>query len=635
MNLHGQVNLNPLAGTIYLGSNTLQCPYSAQRNFAQYENCMKSFASTVACFAIAASSFAQHVTWSHSITEMEREHVERQGFASIQARGITDPPPFEALRTAAEWEEIEALTISWTSFPCIQKQIVAASMAECSVIVFADDPAACEAYLTGSTCGGSLDLSTVQIVDAAYNSIWIRDYGATTVYGSFNDDRILVDWMYNRPRPLDDVIPDVLGETLNIPVYSTTDSPNDLMGTGGNWMVDGFGTAFASELILDENMGGSTWWTTYPDHSEQEVRDIVTTFHGVNDYVLMPTLPFDGIHHIDMHMKLLDESRLLVAEYPSGMADGPQIEANLEYVLANYTTRWGTPFEVVRIPSPPESGFNGGYPNQGGDYLTYTNSVFVNNTLLVPTYYEQYDTTALRIYEEQLPGYQIVGIDCDNAGEDIIQLSGAIHCITHSVGVEDPLILSHLPLPDTEDTQNDYALSATCSHRTGMAITDLHWRVAGETDWNVVNLTADGEDEFIGAIPAQPENTVVEYYLHGEANSGKTGNRPMPAPEGFWSFRVGAMPQGILEAQEVFAQPAFPNPASAITCIPLQLSRGGRGTLQFLDATGRCASILHAGVFQAGSSKFFLNAANHPPGAYVVQLVLDNGLVSSQRLMIR
>lgn len=603
-------------------------------NLAELATRMKLILTLLACVGITASSFAQHVTWPHALTAMERNHVERQGFAPNPSRGITDPPPFEALRTAAEWEEVEALTLSWTSFPCIQKQIVEASMAECTVIVFADDPAACEAYLTGNACGGALDLSAVQILEAAYNSIWIRDYGATTVYGSWNDDRILVDWIYNRPRPLDDVIPDVLGETLNIPVYSTTDSPYDLMGTGGNWMADGFGTAFASELILDENMGGSTWWTTYPDHTEQEVRDIVETFHGVSDYVLMPTLPFDGIHHIDMHMKLLDESRLLVAEYPAGTADGPQIEANLEYVLANYTTRWGTPFDVVRIPSPPESGFNGGYPNQGGDYLTYTNSVFVNNTLLVPTYYEQYDTTALRIYEELLPGYNIVGIDCDNAGEDIIQLSGAIHCITHSVGVEDPLILSHLPLPDTEDTENDYVLSATCSHRSGMAIADLYWRISGETDWNVISLTADVDDEFIGAIPAQPENTVVEYYLHGEANSGKTGNRPMPAPEGFWSFRVGAMPQGLQEAHATFAQPAFPNPAGAITCIPVQLSRGGNGKLQLLDVTGRSVFMLHQGVFQAGSSKFFLDASHYPAGAYVIQLTLENGLISSQRLMI-
>ena len=82
--------------------------------------------------------------------------------------------------------------------------------------------------------------------------------------------------------------------------------------------------------------------------------------------------------------------------------------------------------------------------------MTYTNSVFVNNTILLPTYYEEYDTTAISIYEEALPGYNVIGIDCNQ----IISASGAIHCITHSVGVEDPLLISHQPLDDTEDTVN-------------------------------------------------------------------------------------------------------------------------------------------------------------------------------------
>ena len=70
---------------------------------------------------------AQHITWPHELGRAERQYVERNGFEPLQSRGIETPPPFDSLRTAAEWEEVEALTISWTSFPCIQKQIVAAA----------------------------------------------------------------------------------------------------------------------------------------------------------------------------------------------------------------------------------------------------------------------------------------------------------------------------------------------------------------------------------------------------------------------------------------------------------------------------------------------------------------------------
>lgn len=35
---------------------------------------------------------------------------------------------------------------------------------------------------------------------------------------------------------------------------------------------------------------------------------------GIERYIKMQTLPYDGIHHIDMHMKLLDEETLLVGQ---------------------------------------------------------------------------------------------------------------------------------------------------------------------------------------------------------------------------------------------------------------------------------------------------------------------------------
>ena len=585
-----------------------------------------------------ASNAQNQRTWPHAITEQERDYVERIGFEPSVARGIETPPPYDNIRTAAEWEEVEALTISWTSFPCIQKQIVEAAKEECTVIIFADDMEEVTDYLTGNQCGGALTLENIQIVPTVYNSIWIRDYGANTVYGTWNDDRVLVDWLYNRPRPDDDAIPDVLASTLGLELYSTTGAPNDLMNTGGNWMSDGFGTAFASELIIDENDGGSTWWTDYPDHSEEEINQIISDFHGVDTYITMPNLPFDGIHHIDMHMKLLDESTLLMAEYPEGIADGPQINANLEYVLSNFTTRWGTPFDVVRIPSPPEQGFGGGYPDENGWYLTYTNSVFVNNTILLPTYYTEYDTTALRIYEETLPGYNVVGIDCDNNGEAIISLSGAIHCITHTVGIEDPLMISHLPLPDTDDTVNDYAVEAYISHRSQIESAIMHWRTSPASEWNAVPMALiDGETEnWIASIPAQPLETTVYYYVEANANSGKTGTRPMPAPDGWWSFNINDASLGMSDfAQDSPLLQAFPNPAAAITCIPLHLRQAAEGRLYLSNTLGQQIQMIHSGDFRMGEQKHFFNAQGMAAGAYLLTLDLDSGERWSQHLMIR
>ena len=173
-------------------------------------------------------------------------------------------------------------------------------------------------------------------------------------------------------------------------------------------MVDGNGTGFSSKLILNEN----------PSKTESQINDIVNSYLGINRYIKMETLPYDEIHHIDMHIKLLDEETLLVGQYPPGVADGPQIEANLQYVLNNFQTCYGRPYKVVRIPMPPK--FFRTISSNSSNYYTYTNSVFVNKTVIVPIYGLSQDTTALRIYRENLPGYRVVGI---NVQSDDISLS--------------------------------------------------------------------------------------------------------------------------------------------------------------------------------------------------------------------
>ena len=105
-------------------------------------------------------------------------------------------------------------------------------------------------------------------------------------------------------------------------------------------MSDGFGTGFSSRLVVDENGPGGFFNPT--SKTEAEIDTLMKQFMGIKTYVTMPVLPYDGIHHIDMHMKLLDEETLLVGEYPFGIADGPQIEQNISYIQQNFTSVFST-----------------------------------------------------------------------------------------------------------------------------------------------------------------------------------------------------------------------------------------------------------------------------------------------------
>ena len=531
---------------------------------------------------------------------------------------ILDSPPQGSIRTAAEWEEIQALVVTWRDYKATLAEIIRYAQEECKVIVHATNAATAQSELVNTY---NVPIGpNVQFVSQPSNSLWIRDYGANTAYLNDVDSLFLVDWKYNRPtRVQDDSIPRRYARELDLNLVQTTLAPNRLVHTGGNFMSDGFGTAFSSNLILDENT----------DKTEAQIDAIMENYMGINRYIKMEVLPYDGIHHIDMHMKLLDEETLLWAQYPNGVADGPQIEANLAYVLDNFNSVFGTPYKMVRIVAPPDYTANGSpiYPNNSSaDYRTYSNSVFVNKTVLLPVYLGPFDTTAVRTYEENLPGYRVVPIDC----RTIIGASGAIHCITHSVGVNDPLLISHQRLIDTYDTQNPYSVEALIKHRSGISSAQLYYTTDTLNGFSTLPMNAAaGSDIWSAQIPPQAAGTTVYYYIRGIANSGKIQVRPITAPEGFYEFdvldtgSVTTIEHQILDA--VFETQLFPNPSSGLTCIPLKAPAAMKVKVEVIDTRGNLVQQLWDATVPGGESRVYINAAQLPAGLYFVRATTPFG----------
>jgi agmatine/peptidylarginine deiminase len=525
------------------------------------------------------------------------------------ATGITTPPPY-AVRTMAEWEEIDYLCVTWTQYTATVREIVRNAVEEVDVIIVCSD----SNQVISNLNSNNIPLTRVHFLEAPFNSIWIRDYGANTVYKDDVDSLLLIDWIYNRPRPLDDAIPEKIATELSIPLYSTVAAPYDLVHTGGNLHTDGFGTAFSSELVLEENGLGGQFNISIK--GETMIDSIMNLFMGITRYAKLTALQYDVINHIDMHWRLLDEETLLVGEFPQSLSDGPQIEANLQYVLSNFNSVWGTPYRVIRIPMPPST--SGAYPPQSY-YRTYANSVFVNKTMLVPIYRPEYDTTALRIFRENLPGYKVVGIDCNQ----IIAAAGALHCITRAVGSDNPLLIAHQRLRNTTDTQNDYQVDAWVKHITGITNATLWWTTDTTQSYQsaAMTLTDPTTDTWTGYIPTQNAGTEVFYYIAATATNAKTQVRPLPAPSGYWNFEVestvaidpGFLPNWALE-------PVFPNPASAITCIPVRSQVATNGSVRLLDMHGREIKVLHDGEIPAGISRYFFFANELSAGIYIVEL---------------
>lgn len=530
-------------------------------------------------------------------------------------RALTSLPAFNP-RTMAEWEEIQSLCIAWAGYEGILKQIVRHAKEECEVIILCDDQASVISYLNNSSYGGPLpDLNNITFLETPFNSVWMRDYGMETMYMNEVDSLFLMDWIYNRPRPDDDACPEVIADMKGIEIFRSLQAPNDLVHTGGNFMADGFGTAFSSDLVVHEN--GPSGDFNLTNHTAAEVDSLMKWWMGIHTYVRMDTLPYDGIHHIDMHMKLLDEERLLVGEFPVGVSDGPQLESNLNTTVAAANSTFGSPFKLVRIPMVPSTG--GSYP-PAGYYRTYANNVFINKTVLVPTYREEYDSTGLRILRESLPGYNVIGIDCDNTGMNIISASGAIHCITKGIGVADPLLIKHQALQDTYDAANPYAVSAYIRHKSGIADATLYWTTDTTAGFTAVGMSAIGGNNWTADIPAQAVGMQIFYYVHAVANNGKEQVRPITAPEGWWKFRVLG-PASVLDPAGPSITELFPNPTSSLVMITIA-EGSGPVRVYLADALGRPVMQLHNGRLSS-DQRVFADMSHLAVGVYNV--VVEGG----------
>ncbi len=472
-------------------------------------------------------------------------------------QGILTPPPFK-VRTMAEWEEVQALMITWTGYTSVLTEIVKAAQKEANVIIVTNN----KSTVYNALLNAGIDTSFhIQVEIVPFNSVWSRDYGPNSVYQNDVDSLILVDWIYNRARYRDDTVSSTIANLLNVPLYQTYQAPYDLVNTGGNFMTDGFGLGFASDLVLTENGPDNIFGAS--NHSRQGVDSIMRRFMGIQHYHIMPKLPDDGIHHIDMHMKLLDEETLLVGEYPDGQPDKAQIEKNLDSLINSIGTLNGNDFKIIRIPMPPYS--NGTYPGNGTN-RTYTNAVFVNSTVIIPTYETKYDTTALRIWKKALPRYNIVGVNCNSP----ITAGGAVHCITKEIGVPDPMLFYHLPYEGLL-TKGDTSLpiSVYVKHRSGMNKVIICYRSTSDTTLRIKELSLSSPNVYGTTLSFQKGDTVI-YQIKGVSNSGK--NRILPVsftPENqFWKFWT-LLPSALNELPQN-SYSIFPNPVSDFLSIELE-----------------------------------------------------------------
>ena len=263
-------------------------------------------------------------------------------------------------------------------------------------------------------------------------------------------------------------------------------------------MCDGVGTSMSSKLVYDEN----------PSLTPAQVDAYILQYLR-NDYIVWEKVETSGIHHIDCWAKMLDPGTILVKTVAPGDAFYANYNARADS-MSHLMSPWGKPYKVVRVYCP--------YPT------AYTNSLILNKKVLVPIFNSAWDDTALNVYRNAMPGYEVIGFTGSWLSDD------AIHCRAMGIADDKMIYITHVPLQTTSDTLNDYPVGVHLyAHSKGQFISDslkIYYQVDGSTYLSAPLSAIAEPDSFVGYIPHQRPGSQIRYFLKAADDSGKVITHP-------------------------------------------------------------------------------------------------------------
>ncbi len=491
-------------------------------------------------------------------TLKERKARAVQGSNTPVKSGFSLPKPPGPVRNVAEFEPMEGVLIR---FPLGITTDVVKEMSEgTKVYCIVSSNEQSTASNNFSSAGVIMD--SVIFVNAETDSYWTRDYGAWWIIDG-NGTFCIIDFEYNRPqRPKDNKIPGFLGTYFNVEVYDM-----GLQHCGGNYMTDGYGISASTDLVWNEN----------GNFSHDEINTIAKEYLGIDTYHVVNDPNDSHIDHIDCWGKLLAPDKVLIREVPQSSSEYNALEKAVEY-WEGQTSSYGTPYRIYRVMS-------------SGQDEAYTNSIILNNKMIVPVSNTSNDDDALAVYKEAMPGYDVLGFTGTWNNTD------AMHCRSKGVADRGMLHISHIPLHDTVTSVNGegYTIEATIkAYSDKDLIADslvVYYRLAGQPAFSLVKFEKTSDDIYKAVIPQPQKSGEMSYYIHAADKSGRSEYHPYigePDPHRFYAVELGSFtlfPNGIPDASLVLR--CYPNPFRSQTKIMFKPgSSGSQATIGMYDNLG-------------------------------------------------
>jgi agmatine/peptidylarginine deiminase len=402
------------------------------------------------------------------------------------------PPPVGPVRPVAEFEPASHVLIRYPLGIPVSLVVQLANTAQVICLVSSSST---QNSATNAFVNAGVNMDNVSFMIAATDSYWTRDYGPWFIFDG-NGDYSVVDFVYNRPRPNDNLIPQVFANQLGLPYYGM-----NLTQTGGNYMCDGIGTAAQTTIAYTENT------SLTHDQVSQKMHD----YMGIENYHVLQDPNNTYIDHIDCWGKFLAPDKVLIRSVPTSHAQYDELEQTAAY-FASTDCAWGYPYKVYRVNTPQ---------NQ-----PYTNSLILNHRVFVPIMNSTYDAAALQAYQNAMPGYEIIGVA---QGSAPWESTDALHCRAHEIPDEDMLHIAHMPYWGEYGSVAGMPLMATVTAHSGQPVyadsVFVSYKV-NQGAWQRQSLNLISGNDFGTTLAGFAAGDTIRYYIHAADQSGRSLDHP-------------------------------------------------------------------------------------------------------------
>lgn len=508
----------------------------------------------------------------------------------------TDPPT-GIVRQTSEFEQMEGVFVV---YPLGVPYVLIAEMSQ-DITVYTIVESYLQSQCETNYQNNGVNMTNCEFINAPTNSWWVRDYGPWFI--SVDNEIAIVDFRYNRPRPLDDEIPVIAADYFGIDLYGM-----DIEHTGGNYMCDGNYIGASTDLVYDENS----------NLTPAQIDQLVLDYLGIENYHVTIDPLGEYIRHIDCWGKFLDVDKVMIGQVPETDYRYEDFEFVADY-FADQTSAWGNNYEVYRVYTP------GGYPQD----TPYTNSLILNSKVFVPTTGSQWDDEAIASYEEAMPGYEIFGIYSSGWAN-----TDALHCRTRGIADRNMLYIQHIPIQDEQLQRPNYEIEADIIPYSGYPVYSdsllVYYKVDGG-EYTSVPMTLVEDVTYIGIIPSLPQGTEVAYYIHAADESGHSSNHPfigIADPHTFTA--IGTNTQNDITGVETKLLGNYPNPFNPETTIKYNLKSNSEVTIAIYNIKGQLVRTLvnfsqEAGMHSVVWNGKDTNGRSVSSGIYFSILDANNG----------